>query len=211
MDPNVDALLWNGRPRDSGAGDRIYGVVPAVVIAIRDESEGRHRLGSVKVRFPWLCDLGTAADIAPWARCVTFAGGGTEGSGWVSTPHIGDEVLVGFEHGDLRFPYVLGMLVNPKVATAEAAGGPGSAGGAGSASEAPRAAAALPTHWLEIEMSPEEAGAEVAGVGYEVRLADGSVRRGHLDGDGRARLDRLPAGTCEVRFPSLGDEEWQPA
>ena len=47
-----------------------------------------------------------------WARIVTPGGG--QQAGLMMMPQIEDEVLVGFEHGDLRRPYVLGGLWGPR-------------------------------------------------------------------------------------------------
>ncbi|MHC4392268.1 MAG: phage baseplate assembly protein V [Planctomycetota bacterium] len=136
MDPNLDALLWNGRGRDSSGSEKTYGVVPAIVIEINDTKEKRHMMGAVKVRFPWLLDAGALSDINPWARCVSFAAG--QGCGWITSPQIGDEVLVGFENGDIHTPYVLGGLFNPKGDCTQEVGGAApadSAGGAGAGPE----------------------------------------------------------------------------
>jgi uncharacterized protein involved in type VI secretion and phage assembly len=58
------------------------------------------------VRFPWLKD-----DLeSRWARLVSFMAGPDRGG--VFRPEVGDEVLVLFEQGDLRFPYILGGLWN---------------------------------------------------------------------------------------------------
>ncbi|KJK49250.1 hypothetical protein UK23_14895 [Lentzea aerocolonigenes] len=81
---------------------RIDGVVPGIVTNTADPS-ALHR---VKVALPWL-----SADFeTDWARTVHF-GAGTR-SGAVFLPESGDEVLVAFEHGDPRRPYVVGGLVN---------------------------------------------------------------------------------------------------
>src|SRR5262249_29325690 len=65
-------------------------------------------LGRVKVALPWLApDFET-----DWARVCQFGVGKEYGA--VFVPDIGDEVLVGFEFGDARRPYVLGGLINGK-------------------------------------------------------------------------------------------------
>ncbi|MFD6797804.1 VgrG-related protein [Streptomyces cyaneofuscatus] len=84
-----------------GAGSRCTGLVSGTVTDTQDpEGSGR-----VKVRFPWLSDE-YASD---WAR--TAQSGGT-GGGEAFVPEVGDEVLVGFEHGHLDRPYVLAGLYN---------------------------------------------------------------------------------------------------
>ena len=87
---------------DAARMGRITGVVIGVVTNNKDE-EG---LGRVKVRFPWLSE----ADESHWARIATPMAG--KGYGMYYLPEVDDEVLVAFEHGDLRFPYVLGALWN---------------------------------------------------------------------------------------------------
>jgi uncharacterized protein involved in type VI secretion and phage assembly len=82
--------------------DRMYGASVAIVTSIEDPDS----LGRVKVKFPWLRD-----DVeSPWARLVSFMAGNARGA--VFRPEVGDEVLVLFEHGDMRFPYVIGGLWN---------------------------------------------------------------------------------------------------
>ena len=80
--------------------DRIYGVVVGVVTNNQDPD----KLGRVKVRFPWLGDN----DESSWARLATPMAGKERGLYFL--PEVDDEVLVVFEHGDLRFPYILGGL-----------------------------------------------------------------------------------------------------
>jgi uncharacterized protein involved in type VI secretion and phage assembly len=101
--------LVTGGSRRPGAG--LSGVVPAVVSNIDDPSG----LGRMKVSFPWIAD-----DVeSPWAR-VAMAGAGNE-RGLVVLPEVGDEVLVAFDHGDARMPYVIGGLYNGKDALPVAA------------------------------------------------------------------------------------------
>ena len=82
--------------------DRIYGVVIGIVTNNKDPD----RLGRVKVRFPWL----SASDESWWARVATTMAGKERGTYFL--PEVDDEVLLAFEHGDVRFPYVLGALWN---------------------------------------------------------------------------------------------------
>ncbi len=84
---------------------RWFGVYPALVSDIRDpESQGR-----VKVTLPWSPDNGSER-YEVWARLATLMGGKQRGS-WL-IPDVGDEVLVVFEAGDARRPYVIGGLWN---------------------------------------------------------------------------------------------------
>jgi uncharacterized protein involved in type VI secretion and phage assembly len=84
---------------------RINGVVIGVVTNNKDEEGG---MGRVKVRFPWLSE----ADESNWARIAVPMAGKERGMYFL--PEVDDEVLVAFEHGDVRFPYVLGALWNGK-------------------------------------------------------------------------------------------------
>jgi phage protein D/phage baseplate assembly protein gpV len=86
----------------SASGPRIYGMVIAIVTDVKDPE----KLGRVKLKFPWLADEYESY----WAR-VVHAGAGKE-RGLMILPEVNDEVLVAFEHGDVRFPYVLGGLYN---------------------------------------------------------------------------------------------------
>jgi uncharacterized protein involved in type VI secretion and phage assembly len=94
----LDLLL----PPSATAPDRIFGVVIGIVTNNQDP-EG---LGRVKVRFPWLSE----SDESEWARIAVPMAGNDRGAYFV--PEVDDEVLVAFEHGDVRFPYVLGALWN---------------------------------------------------------------------------------------------------
>jgi uncharacterized protein involved in type VI secretion and phage assembly len=66
-------------------------------------------LGRVLVQLPWAPDTGVSAYRA-WARLATTMAGNQRGT-WM-LPDVGDEVLVVFEAGDPRRPYVVGGLWN---------------------------------------------------------------------------------------------------
>jgi uncharacterized protein involved in type VI secretion and phage assembly len=88
-----------------GLGGRWYGVYPAVVVDVRDpDGQGR-----VKVTLRWAPDT-AGAQYEAWARLATMMGGSNRGSWFV--PDVNDEVLVAFEGGDTRRPYVIGALWN---------------------------------------------------------------------------------------------------
>jgi uncharacterized protein involved in type VI secretion and phage assembly len=75
------------------------------VVSQNDDSEGQAR---VRVRFPELGD-GTES----WWAPVAMPAAGSD-RGMLVLPQVGDEVVVGFEHGDARRPYVLGSVWNGK-------------------------------------------------------------------------------------------------
>ncbi|MCB8983621.1 MAG: type IV secretion protein Rhs [Ardenticatenaceae bacterium] len=90
---------------------RYYGVYPAQVTDIADPDQQ----GRVKVRLPWSPDNGAGYDT--WARLATLMGGNNRGSWFI--PDVGDEVLITFEAGDSRRPYVVGALWNGQDAPPE--------------------------------------------------------------------------------------------
>lgn len=102
----------------SGMHGKWYGIYPALVSDIKDPDG----IGRVKVTLPWSPD--TKSDsYEVWARIATLMGGNNRGS-WL-IPDTGDEVLVGFEAGDARRPYVLGGLWNGKDKPPESMDGAG--------------------------------------------------------------------------------------
>lgn len=88
--------------RDATARVSGAGVVIGIVTNIKDPDN----LGRVRVRFPWLSE----DDESEWARMATLMAGKERGS--VFLPEVDDEVLVAFEHGDMRRPFVIGALWN---------------------------------------------------------------------------------------------------
>jgi uncharacterized protein involved in type VI secretion and phage assembly len=90
--------------RQEERATRIEGVVVGLVTNNQDpDGQGR-----VKVKFPWLSDQ----DESQWARLAAPMAG--QGRGAYFLPEVDDEVLLAFEHGDARFPYILGALWNGK-------------------------------------------------------------------------------------------------
>jgi uncharacterized protein involved in type VI secretion and phage assembly len=89
----------------TGAAGRqpdFHGVVCAQVTDNNDPD--KH--GRLKLKFPWL--NGTYE--TDWVRQMHPGAGPQSGIVWI--PQKDDEVLVAFEHGDMRAPYVLGPLFN---------------------------------------------------------------------------------------------------
>jgi len=95
--------MIGGSEFQAGALDkRYFGVAIAIVTDNVDpDSQGR-----VKVRFPWYDDRTETG----WCRVVYLNAGPDHG--FIAVPEVNTEVLVAFEHGDMRRPYVLGALYN---------------------------------------------------------------------------------------------------
>jgi uncharacterized protein involved in type VI secretion and phage assembly len=105
----------------AGSNDgQYYGVFPALVTDNVDpEQQAR-----VKIKFPWLMDAGGDDEFyEAWARLATLMAGNERGTWFM--PEVDDEVLVSFEAGDPRRPYVLGMLWNGQDAPPETMDGSG--------------------------------------------------------------------------------------
>jgi uncharacterized protein involved in type VI secretion and phage assembly len=97
---------------------RLFGVYPAQVKDVRDPDQQ----GRVKVRLPWSPDSnGGAYEV--WARLAVLMAGNNRGSWFIPDPN--DEVLIAFEGGDPRRPYVVGMLWNGQDAPPESMDGAG--------------------------------------------------------------------------------------
>jgi len=94
-------LLTSGQQQTSD-GTKMIGIVVGLVTNNKDHEN----LGRVRVKFPWFSE----DDESEWARIATLMAGKDRGSLFV--PEVDDEVVVAFEHGDLRRPYVIGALWN---------------------------------------------------------------------------------------------------
>jgi uncharacterized protein involved in type VI secretion and phage assembly len=77
-----------------------------LVIGIVTDNQDPAGYGRVKVKFPWLSE----SQSSDWARVVAPGAGAQRGIEFL--PEINDEVLVGFELGDIHYPYILGGLWN---------------------------------------------------------------------------------------------------
>jgi uncharacterized protein involved in type VI secretion and phage assembly len=81
----------------------LVGGLTVGLVSDNNDQDGLHR---VKVKLPYLSDEQTTG----WARVLQLGAGPDRG--WNILPEIDDEVLVGFENGDIDRPYVLGGLFN---------------------------------------------------------------------------------------------------
>ncbi|MEU9372826.1 phage baseplate assembly protein V [Streptomyces sp. NPDC048255] len=92
-----------------GSAPGYFGVYPAIVTDIVDEQ----RLGRVEVRFPWLGTEGER-DVRAWATlCSPYA---DDGQGLLVLPEVDSQVVVAFEAGNPRRPYILGAAWNGRAA-----------------------------------------------------------------------------------------------
>jgi hypothetical protein len=67
-----------------------------------------------------------------------------------------------------------------------------------------------PTTWIAIELVDDQ-GKPIPRERFRIELPDGSFVEGQLDAGGRARLDDLDPGTCQITFPDMDAKEWKPA
>lgn len=85
-----------------GGRQRYFGVYPAIVVDIVDPEN----LGRVSVRFPWLADTSVTA----WSTLTTpYA---DDDQGLQIMPEVDSQVIVAFEAGNLRRPYIIGSCWN---------------------------------------------------------------------------------------------------
>jgi uncharacterized protein involved in type VI secretion and phage assembly len=97
-------------PRSDGP-DGYYGLYPALVTDILDPL----RVGRIQVQVPWLG--GDGGEVRSWATLLTpYA---DDDQGFEFLPAVGTQVVVGFEAGDLRRPYIVGAAWNGREALPE--------------------------------------------------------------------------------------------
>jgi uncharacterized protein involved in type VI secretion and phage assembly len=100
-------VAGNGSANGNGHGDGLAGRrAPGFVRGLVSDNQDPDRLGRVKVKFPWLDETYSST----WAPVMQL-GAGPE-SGTLFLPAVNDEVLVGFEHGRVDRPIVIGGLFN---------------------------------------------------------------------------------------------------
>lgn len=79
-----------------------------LMIGIVSNNKDPKKWGRVKVKFPTLTDKHES----DWSRVVSVGAGSNRG--FDCLPEVNDEVLVGFEHGDIHRPFVIGGVWNGK-------------------------------------------------------------------------------------------------
>src|SRR6201999_1748713 len=92
-------LVRPPKPRDWSA---------SLVVGVVTNNNDPDQLGRVRVKYPSLSDSEESA----WARIATPSAGAARGL--LFMPQPGDEVIIGFEHGDTRRPIVVGSVFNGK-------------------------------------------------------------------------------------------------
>lgn len=97
----------NGNGNGHGHGDGLEGRrAPGFVRGLVSDNADPEHLGRVKVRLPWLDE----AYSSNWAPVIQLGAGPDSGTFFL--PAVGDEVLVGFEHGRVDQPIIVGGLFN---------------------------------------------------------------------------------------------------
>lgn len=104
---NPSTLLSLLAPKERGGG------ISGLVIGLVTDNNDPQGYGRVKVKYPWL----TEEHASDWARVIAPGAGNQRGIEFL--PEVNDEVLVGFELGDIQYPYVLGGLWNGQDALPE--------------------------------------------------------------------------------------------
>jgi len=99
-----------------GDAPRYFGVYPAIVTDLVDPET----LGRIEVKFPWLGDAGEEVR----ARATLLTPYADDDQGFEVLPEVGTQVVVAFEAGDRRRPYIVGACWNGKVSLPEAAAAP---------------------------------------------------------------------------------------
>ncbi|MEQ9625729.1 VgrG-related protein [Coleofasciculus chthonoplastes] len=79
-----------------------------LLVGIVTNNKDPENMGRVRVKFPTL----TEEHESNWARVVGHGIGNNRGNDCL--PEVNDEVVVGFEHGDIHRPYILGGVWNGK-------------------------------------------------------------------------------------------------
>ena len=152
-----------------GASQGLPARIPGLVCGLVTNNNDPDTSGKVKVALPWL----SPQYESDWARVVQFGAGKTSGAYF--TPEVGDEVLIGFEFGDPRRPYVLGGLFNDN--TGFDLGGPAvkSTGLAGTVVKRGFVSGAGNTLLFEDELIPPPADGPPIKSAFSLLTADGNM------------------------------------
>ncbi len=97
-----------------GGQQPYYGVYPAIVTDLVDPDS----LGRIELKFPWLGSDGDS-DVRAWATLLSPYADNDQG--FQALPEVDSQVVVAFEAGNLRRPYIVGSCWNGVEALPEAA------------------------------------------------------------------------------------------
>ena len=89
-----------------GTVDNLSHILGSLTVGIVTNNQDDLNLNRVRVKLPYLSETMETG----WARVLQPGSGANRG--WNVLPEINDEVLVGFEHGNIDRPFVLGGLLN---------------------------------------------------------------------------------------------------
>jgi type VI secretion system secreted protein VgrG len=89
---------------------QVHGVQTAQVVGPKGQEIHTDEFGRVRVQFPWDREGKADEHSSCWIR-VSQGWSGT-GFGMINIPRIGQEVLVGFLHGDVDEPIIVGRVFN---------------------------------------------------------------------------------------------------
>lgn len=92
--------------QEYGGRSRLNDFAGHLAIGLVTQNSDDKSWGRVKLKYPALDPEAESV----WARIAWPAAGASRGI--VAIPEVGDEVIVGFEHGDIERPFVLGVLFN---------------------------------------------------------------------------------------------------
>jgi uncharacterized protein involved in type VI secretion and phage assembly len=93
--------------RVDGGAERHFGLYPAIVTKLTGDPESQKR---IEIKLPWLGRHAGGQDVRAWARLITpYA---DDDQGIEILPEVDTEVVVAFEAGDLRRPYIVGACWN---------------------------------------------------------------------------------------------------
>jgi len=63
--------------------------------------------------------------------------------------------------------------------------------------------------WIEFQLVDEK-GKPVPNAKYKVKVPDGSLLEGALNGEGVVRVDNIDPGQCQITFPEIDAAQWEP-
>jgi type VI secretion system secreted protein VgrG len=66
------------------------------------------------------------------------------------------------------------------------------------------------THWIEIEVVDQD-GNPLRGKFYRIKTPNGQVAESFTDEHGKAKIEHIDSGTCEISFPEIDENDVEPA